>query len=1124
MRLTIWATKCICALLLAFSSWFGLSAKNPVSDTSASLEVSVLERVREEFVRASVLSYADDPQIINEFIECSDFGKANDTMLLQLYMAVHLPDSEVDRLLGLFDFREGCFGDIDYSSGERGRWPATLHVTRMYALAKIYKDGNDAWRGSEELKSLLHAGMAYWFRTMPKCPNWWHNDIGVPKKMTAILLMMRDELSDDEIDGGLRVLESSGFGLTGQNKVWLAGNNLMKGLLIDDEDLVLRARGIIAEEICVTDDEGVQDDWSYHQHGPQNQMGNYGLAYAEGMSFWFRVLAGTKFMFDEGRIRIISNFVKEGLCWTVCRGIMDPNFCGRQVFLNAGRGKVLSLAVIARNMAEVMRREALAEDGSVFCGDVGSDSGLSDKGDHLLQEARFYDRVADECLYRLDMEDGTAGAKYFPRSDCGTYRADGWHSSVRMHSERTIGFEFTNTENTLGNFSADGAVLLMQDGDEYENIFACWDWRKVPGVTAYNDGKPIKCDDSLQGKRNMTEHVAGAVAETSAGTVMVASMELNRDGLHAFKSTFFFEGRIFALGSDIYTSNPDFKEVTTSVDQNHLRGKVSFGDAAADFAEANDLTDTIRVGVKWIHHNNRGYVSLDGVGMNLSGAVQRGKWDCIEPSFKDEWDEKPVFKCWFDHPLESLSNGRAGSYEYAILPCASVDETIDFERGVSNGESPVLMNTAECQAVSQDGVICAVVHKAGVYEIGGETFEVDRPCVLVDDGDDLTVEYFPEGVESIAARVFGRAAVQFRILDRNVSNAETLMSDGGAVGLVGKAFPRTLGSDGNLEISDYRWWCSGFYPGCLWIMYERTGDEEWRDLALKYTLALDVLRYRTDDHDIGFQLMSSYGKALRLTGNKEFEDVLRDGAASLATRFNPVVGCTKSWDGDRWAFPVIIDNMMNLELLFTGSVLNGDDSLKEMAVRHAETTMRNHFREDCSTWHLVDYDPEDGHVLGKQTVQGYSDGSAWSRGQSWALYGFTMVYRFTRDVRFLYRAIDIAQYLLPRLPEDGIPYWDYCAPDIPNDFRDASAGAIMASALIELSGYVDAEKASRYQAVARKILRTLASEEYLADEGEIQGFLLKHSVGNKPGDSEVDVPLTYTDYYFLEALVRYLSL
>lgn len=371
-----------------------------------------------------------------------------------------------------------------------------------------------------------------------------------------------------------------------------------------------------------------------------------------------------------------------------------------------------------------------------------------------------------------------------------------------------------------------------------------------------------------------------------------------------------------------------------------------------------------------------------------------------------------------------------------------------------------------------------------------------------------------ESMEELTARVFERAAAQMELMDKNLDSA-AVSNPGVAI------YPRSINKEGALWTSNYKWWCSGFYPGSMWYVYEYTGDEKIKELALEYQAGLEPLRFRKDDHDIGFQLMCSYGNCLRLTEDQTCVPVLIDGANSLASRFDPEVGCTRSWSFGKWSFPVIVDNMMNMELLLKAAELGGSDSLKNVALAHARTTMKNHFRDDKSCFHLVDYNPETGEVVGKQTVQGLADDSAWARGQAWGLYGFTMVYRFCKEQDILDHAIAIAEYLLPRLPEDGVPFWDYDSAEIPNDVRDASAAAIMASSLIELSQYVDAEKAERYLATAEKMLRTLASEEYLCAEGEDYGFLLKHSTGNKNTDSEVDVPLTYADYYFLEALIRW---
>lgn len=371
-----------------------------------------------------------------------------------------------------------------------------------------------------------------------------------------------------------------------------------------------------------------------------------------------------------------------------------------------------------------------------------------------------------------------------------------------------------------------------------------------------------------------------------------------------------------------------------------------------------------------------------------------------------------------------------------------------------------------------------------------------------------------ETMENLTQRVFTLAQEQY------VAMAETLAED---------ELPRTLNPDGTLVTSDYKWWCSGFYPGALWYIYEYTGDENIRALADRYTVMLEPLKNRTTDHDVGFQLNCSYGNALRLTGDEKYAEPMVTGAYSLATRFNPIVGCTRSWDfvrkGRDWKFPVIIDNMMNMELLLVVADMVKDDKLMEVANRHALTTLQNHFRDNFTTYHLVDYDPATGEVRSRQTVQGYADSSAWARGQAWALYGYTMMFRMTSNVKYLTCAENVARMLLKRLPADAVPYWDLDAPDIPDAARDASAAAIMASAFVELSGLTLDTKLSRgCLKTAETQLRTLASPEYLANDGQNGHFLLRHCVGSLPDNSEVDVPLTYADYYFLEALLRYTHL
>ena len=335
--------------------------------------------------------------------------------------------------------------------------------------------------------------------------------------------------------------------------------------------------------------------------------------------------------------------------------------------------------------------------------------------------------------------------------------------------------------------------------------------------------------------------------------------------------------------------------------------------------------------------------------------------------------------------------------------------------------------------------------------------------------------------------------------------------------------PRSF-EKGKNTASDSRWWCSGFFPGTLWYLFENSRNPEMLKYAKMYTDRVEREKYTTDNHDVGFMLYCSFGNGLRLTGNEHYKEVLLTGAKSLATRFDPKVGLIRSWDHNTsvWQYPVIIDNIMNLELLLWAAENSKDERFNKIVKSHADKTMQFHFRPDYSSYHVVSYDRETGIPHKKQTHQGYADESAWSRGQAWGLYGYTYLYRETKDKRYLDQAQHIADFLIshPQMPDDFIPYWDYNVPKEANPPRDASAACIMASALVELSNFMDVVNAKKYMQVAEKQIRTLASDEYTAKAGENGNFILKHSTGAFPFNSEVDAPLTYADYYYLEALTR----
>ncbi|ARS39450.1 glucuronyl hydrolase [Sphingobacteriaceae bacterium GW460-11-11-14-LB5] len=361
-------------------------------------------------------------------------------------------------------------------------------------------------------------------------------------------------------------------------------------------------------------------------------------------------------------------------------------------------------------------------------------------------------------------------------------------------------------------------------------------------------------------------------------------------------------------------------------------------------------------------------------------------------------------------------------------------------------------------------------------------------------------------------KAFASAAKQTEVLIKNVDSARKVKPN-----LVS---PRTV-ENGQFKMVVSKDWTSGFFPAELWYFYQYTNDKKWLDLAKKYTEDIKKEQFNKGTHDLGFMIYCPFGNGYRLTKDPAYKDVIIQAAKSLSTRFNAKAGVLKSWDhnGDKWKYPVIIDNMMNLELLFETTKLTGDSSFYKIAVTHANTTIKNHFRPDFSSYHVIDYDTLTGNVRQKVTAQGYANESAWARGQAWALYGYTMCYRETKNKAYLAQADGVAGFILNNkiTPADGIPYWDYNDPKMPEVSRDASAASITASALYELAKY--SSNGKKYKAAADKILNSL-STKYTSKIGANYGFILEHSTGHRPAKSEIDVPINYADYYYLEALLR----
>ncbi|MEN8227685.1 MAG: discoidin domain-containing protein [Bacteroidota bacterium] len=334
-------------------------------------------------------------------------------------------------------------------------------------------------------------------------------------------------------------------------------------------------------------------------------------------------------------------------------------------------------------------------------------------------------------------------------------------------------------------------------------------------------------------------------------------------------------------------------------------------------------------------------------------------------------------------------------------------------------------------------------------------------------------------------------------------------------------YPRSINADGTVSYVSAADWTSGFFPGSLWYLYENTRNEYFENNAQRWTSGISSQKFNTGTHDLGFMFYCSFGNGLRLSDPEGYSSILLSAANSLMTRYDPEVGCLRSWDFGSWEFPVIIDNMMNLELLFWATKQTGDSAYYNVALTHAETTMQNHFREDYSSWHVVDYNKTTGAVISKTTFQGYADDSHWARGQAWGLYGYVMTYRETGNALFLEQAEHLADFFMehPHLPSDLVPYWDFLAPGIPDEPRDASAAAIVASALLELSEY--SNDSTLYFSMAEEIISNLSKQEYLSSLYSDNDFLLLKATGHKPANREISTSVNWADYYFLEALTRY---
>lgn len=582
---------------------------------------------------------------------------------------------------------DGTWPDLDYTSQIRSRWPARDHVERTRDLAKAWALPGGPLQGDAAVRTAVLRALDHWLAKDYKNPNWWHNEIGIPRAISELVLLMETELSPEQKNTALRIVARAKIYRTGQNLLWLAGITLTRGLLENDPALIGVARAAIVGEITVGRGEGMQADHSFHQHGPQLQFGNYGLAYAIDLVKWSKVLRGTPLALDRQAATLLGDYLLHGLGATVWNGTMDVNACARQLFPDAPRRKASSLGVLLEDqaLADPTRARAFAE-AAARCRPIGAG--------------------------------GAAANRLFWHSEYMTHREPDYLASVRMSSRRVIGAEAGNGENLQGFHLGDGALYVYRDGGEFRDIFPLWDWRRIPGITARQTVGPLPVLD-WDGYRLDTDFAGGV----SDGRLGAAALDFKRDGVTARKAWFFFEGRIVCLGAGIESDSDDV--VLTSVAQQHRSGPIWLGPDAGTAGPGDNGGRRDLATPGWLWHDGTGVVFPVAGRVVTESATRTGRWNDVATFGSTEPVTGEVFSAWFDHGTAPKEAG----YAYILLPGAEKETTAAFLR---SPDVRILANTPAVQAAGSAEVQMAVFYQPGrVASEAAVDLAVDQPCFVL---------------------------------------------------------------------------------------------------------------------------------------------------------------------------------------------------------------------------------------------------------------------------------------------------------------------------------------------------------------------------------------------------------
>lgn len=660
MNRLIAVTVCIISMVVSFATPADVTYHDGLEKIKANYRAILVPAVSDcDSLKAGLLTIAPETEM-------------SDQVVIELHERYPFDMAKVEDYLSKLR-ADGSWADLNYEDKRRSGWDPKRHADRVLEMAKIYRTPDNIMYGSASLKEKIHRALGYWFRVKPKCLNWWQNEIGVPKTLGPACILIEDELSDSEKQGIIDVVSAARFKMTGQNKVWLAGNVLIRGLLQNDECLVKMARDTIMSEIAVGRAEGIKSDWSFHQHGPQQQFGNYGLAYVSAMAFYYKLFDGTPFRFDDDRKQILHSFIEEGYKWVIWNRYMDVSALGRQLFHNAQLHKAYALAFTAADLG------------------IG---GFPAAGNPLV------------------------GHKHFYESDYTVHRRPRWMTSLKMSSSRVVGTEIVNEDNLLGYYLGDGATFYYVRGDEYCNVFPFWDWRKIPGVTAYEDDAPIP--NIRQNKSRNRSSLVGGINHGDSG---VSAMALDRDGLTARKAWFFTDDYVLCIASGICSDS--LLHVTTSIDSRLRRGALSVFDGG----EWRPVTGEEKFGGSFIkfHHDSVGYVIAPTAPLVAFSGTKTGSWSDFMKMYAPAQIEGDVVSLHLRHGIRPED----ASYQYFVLPASTKRNVVEFD---PEKHVRIHRNDSEAQIVellSSAGEMWVISYTGRAIDIKGERFNPQKPGIYL---------------------------------------------------------------------------------------------------------------------------------------------------------------------------------------------------------------------------------------------------------------------------------------------------------------------------------------------------------------------------------------------------------